>query len=281
MDRILAAKGSTTVSVCLPARNEEATVGQIVDALRRDLLDHGVIDELVVMDDQSEDETARVAKEAGARVESSASVLVDHGTHHGKGSALWKSLYVTDGDLVVWCDSDITEFGSQLVRGIVGALVCEDDVDFAKGFYQRPEREREGGGRVTELVARPLLSLFHPQLALLAQPLSGEYGGRREILESLPFAGGYGVEIGLLLDYAKRYGTTGLMQVDLDVRHHRNRTLADLGPQAMAITQTVLRRTAPGLVSDTAVLLNPDSSPVVLTADDHPPMIEVPSYRKR
>ncbi len=281
LDRILDAKRSTTVSVCLPARNEESTIGQIVTALQRDLVQTGAIDELVVLDDQSDDATARIAKEAGARVESSASILIEQGTCHGKGSALWKSLYVTEGDLVIWCDSDITEFGSRLVRGILGALVCEDDVDFAKGFYQRPEREREGGGRVTELVARPLLSLFHPQLALLAQPLSGEYGGRREILESLPFAGGYGVEIGLLIDYVTRYGTDGLMQVDLDVRHHRNRTLADLGPQAMAITQAVLRRAAPGLVSDVAVLMNPDTSPVVIEANDHPPMIEIPAYKNR
>ena len=279
--RILAAKGTTTVSVCLPARNEESTIGEIVTMLRRELLSTGAIDELVVMDDQSDDATARIAKEAGARVEDSGSVLPEHGLSHGKGSALWKSLYVTEGDLVIWCDSDITEFGSRLVRGILGALICEDHVDFAKGFYERPEREREGGGRVTELVARPLLSLFHPQLALLAQPLSGEYGGRREVLETLPFTGGYGVEIGLLIDYVTRFGIDGLIQVDLDVRHHRNRTLTDLGPQAIAIMQAVLRREDPGLVSDMSILMKPDTSPVVMAANDHPPMIDVPGYRNR
>lgn len=277
--KILAAKESTTVSVCLPARNEAATIGVIVSSIRKHLLSTGAIDELVVIDDQSSDDTAQIARAAGARVENTARILPEHGVSHGKGSALWKSLYVTDGDVVIWCDSDITDFGPRLVQGILGALLCEDDVDLAKGFYRRPEREREGGGRVTELVARPLLSLFHPQLALLAQPLSGEYGGRRDVLESLPFTGGYGVEVGLLIDYVTRFGADGLIQVDLDVRHHRNRTLADLGPQAMAITQAVLRRAAPGLVSDVAVLMNPDTSPVVVEANEHPPMRSVGSYR--
>lgn len=281
VERILASKGMTTVSVCLPARNEARTIGTIITCIVEELVTTGVVDELIVMDDQSTDATAAIAADAGARVVDSASVLPEHGTFHGKGSALWKSLYVTEGDVVTWCDSDITDFGPRFVRGIVGALLCEDGVDFAKAFYRRPEREREGGGRVTELVARPLLSLFHPALAFLRQPLSGEYGGRREVLESLPFAGGYGVEIGLLIDYVDRYGLDGLIQVDLDERHHRNRHLSDLGPQAMAITQAVLRRADPTLVSDMAVLLNPDTSPVVIEANEHPPMIDVPRYRSR
>lgn len=281
LERILASKGTTTVSVCLPARNEERTIGGIVTCIVDDLVATGVVDELVVIDDQSSDSTAAIAAAAGARVVNSASILPEHGSFHGKGSALWKSLFVTRGDVITWCDSDITEFGPRFVQGIVGALLCEDRVDFAKAFYRRPEREKEGGGRVTELVARPLLSLFHPELAFLRQPLSGEYGGRREVLESLPFAGGYGVEIGLLIDYINRYGSEGLIQVDLDERHHRNRDLSDLGPQAMAITQAVLRRANPTLVSDVAVLLNPDTSPVVIEANEHPPMIDVAGYRSR
>lgn len=281
MERILASKATTTVSVCLPARNEARTIGPIVSCLRDELLKIGAIDELVVIDDQSSDATASIAIGAGARVENSLDILPDHGAFHGKGSALWKSLYVTSGDLVIWCDSDITEFGPRFVQGILGALLCEDDVDFAKGFYRRPEREKEGGGRVTELVARPLLSLFRPELALLRQPLSGEYGGRRDVLEALPFSGGYGVEVGLLIDYVTRYGTDSLVQVDLDVRHHRNRSLSDLGPQAMAITQAVLRRADPALVSEVAVLMNPDTSPIVVEAHEHPPMCEVPGYPQR
>lgn len=281
VDRILASKGTTTVSVCLPARNEERTIGDIISCIVGELLTPGLIDELVVIDDQSTDATARVAAAAGARVINSSAILPDHGSFHGKGSALWKSLFVTEGDVIAWCDSDITEFGPRFVQGIIGALLCEDDVDFAKAFYRRPEREREGGGRVTELVARPLLSLFHPELAFLRQPLSGEYGARREVLEVLPFAGGYGVEVGLLIDYVARFGVNGLMQVDLDERHHRNRHLSDLGPQAMAITQAVLRRADPNLVSEVAVLLNPDTSPVVIEANEHPPMIEIADYRAR
>lgn len=281
IERILASKGSTSVSVCLPARDEETTIGPIVSCIVDELLSRGVVDELVVIDDQSTDSTAELAAAAGARVVNSASILPEQGSFHGKGSALWKSLYVTGGDVIVWCDSDITEFGPRFVQGIVGALLCEDGVDFAKAFYRRPEREREGGGRVTELVARPLLSLFHPDLAFLHQPLSGEYGARREVLEALPFAGGYGVEIGLLIDYTARHGLDGLIQVDLDERHHRNRRLSELGPQAMAITQAVLRRANPSLVPEVAVLLNPDAEPMVIEAREHPPIIEIPGYASR
>lgn len=281
IERILASKGTTTVSVCLPARDEESTIGPIVSCIVEELMSPGVVDELVVIDDQSTDSTSEIAAQAGARVVNSASILPEHGSFHGKGSALWKSLYVTKGDVIAWCDSDITEFGPRFVQGIVGALLCEERADFAKAFYRRPEREREGGGRVTELVARPLLSLFHPELAFLHQPLSGEYGARREILETLPFAGGYGVEIGLLIDYVARYGLDGLIQVDLDERHHRNRHLSDLGPQAMAITQAVLRRADPTLIPEVAVLLNPDASPVVIEANEHAPMVEIPGYASR
>ncbi len=281
IDRILAHKGETTVSVCLPARNEAATVAAIVETLRRDLLDVGAIDEIVVIDDHSTDDTAVVASRAGARVVHSADVLASFGVGHGKGEVLWKSLFVTTGDLIIWCDSDISEFGSRFVSGILGPLICEPNVDLAKGYYRRPEREREGGGRVTELVARPLLSLFHPGLAELKQPLSGEYGGRREILEQLPFVAGYGVEVGLLIDYAARFHLTGLVQVDLDVRHHRNRTLTQLSPQAMAITQTVLSRIDPSLVPGTRPLIRPGEAPVTVNLSERPPMSQVASYRAR
>jgi glucosyl-3-phosphoglycerate synthase len=287
LDRILAEKGSTTVSVCLPARDEAATIGTIVEVLRDELLRPGAIDEVVVLDDHSTDETAAVAGRAGARVVDASSVLPDHGGGHGKGEVLWKSLFVTHGDVLVWCDSDITEFGSRFVSGVVGALLCEPGVDLAKAHYRRPERDREGGGRVTELVARPLLSLFFPELAGLHQPLSGEYGGRRRVLEQLPFAQGYGVDIGLLIDLATTFGVDGLVQVDLDVRHHRNRTLDELGPQAMAILQTVLRRVDPALVPATAELLRPElvagdgTDPALGSVDvnERPPPVEVEAYR--
>lgn len=281
VERILDAKGPTTVSVCLPARNEAATVGDIVSTLRTDLLAPGVVDEVVVVDDHSSDDTAALAAAAGARVADASTVLPRFGGGHGKGEVLWKSLHVTDGDVVVWCDSDISEFGSRFVTGLVGPLLCEPEVDLAKGHYRRPEQAGEGGGRVTELVARPLLSLFFPELAALHQPLSGEYGGRREVLEQLRFVQGYGVDIGLLIDLAERFGTDGLVQVDLDVRHHRNRTLDELGPQAMAIIQTMLSRRDPASVPATAALLLPDGTEVAVDVTERPPMVEVPEYLAR
>jgi glucosyl-3-phosphoglycerate synthase len=287
LDRILSERADTTVSVCLPARNEANTVGSIVATLREDLLRTGAIDEVVVIDDHSSDDTAVVARRAGARVVNSADVLADHGGGHGKGEVLWKSLFVTEGDVIIWCDSDITEFGSRFVSGLLGPLLCEPGVDLAKGHYRRPERAREGGGRVTELVARPLLSLFFPELHSLHQPLSGEYGGRRSVLERLPFVQGYGVDIGLLIDLARQFGVTGLVQVDLDVRHHRNRTLDELGPQAMAIIQTVLRHIDPALVPAVAELLprpavddfDEGTEARVVDVRERPPMIEIDAYR--
>lgn len=289
IDELLASKGATTVSVCLPARDEEETVGSIVDVLVRDAVRTGLVDELVVIDDHSTDRTASCAAEAGARVVDAATVLAEFGRGHGKGEVLWKSLHVTSGDVVIWCDADLRDFSSHLVTGLLGPLLCEPDVELVKGFYHRPEADGVGGGRVTELVARPLLSLLFPALAGLHQPLSGEYGGRRRVLERLPFVEGYGVEIGMLLHYLRQRGTTGLAQVDLDVRHHRNRTLDDLGPQAMAITQTILRHAqAAGLshgetplvpaVPAVAELLRPGRAPRVVDVSERPPMSEVAAY---
>ncbi len=154
LDQLLEAKGATTVSVCLPARNEARTVGSIVSTLRADLLDTGAIDEIVVLDDHSTDDTARVAADAGARVADAAAVLPEFGGGHGKGEVLWKSLHVTEGDIVLWCDSDISEFGSRFVSGLLGPLLCEPGVDFAKGYYRRPERERAGMARLPGCAAR-------------------------------------------------------------------------------------------------------------------------------
>ena len=281
LDCILDHKGSTRVSVCLPARDEASTVGRIVHTLREELLRVGAIDEILVIDDHSSDDTASIARVAGARVASAADVLTEYGPGHGKGEVLWKSLYVAEGDVIIWCDSDISEFGTRFVSGILGPLLCEPGVDMAKGYYRRPERDREGGGRVTELVARPLLSLFAPELAGLYQPLSGEYGGHRSVLEQLPFVRGYGVEVGLLIDLSRKFGLEGLVQVDLDVRHHRNRTLAELSPQAMAIAQTIVRHIDPALAPASAQLLRPAQAPITVDVSERPPMIEVPAYRAR
>ncbi len=247
-DAILAAK-DCTVSVCLPARNEAATVAPIVEAIHRHVVAPGLADELLVLDDHSEDDTARLAADAGATVVAADDVLVEHRTGHGKGAALWKSLAASKGDVVVWCDADIEDFGPRFVTGVLGPLVCEPGVELVKGFYQRPTVDGTGGGRVTELVARPLLSMLFPEIAGLHQPLSGEYGGRRAVLEQLSFADDYGVDVGLLIDYVRLRGTEGLVPVDLDVRLHRNRGLDELSHQASAVMHAVLRRADPHLVS--------------------------------
>lgn len=273
-DAILAAK-DCTVSVCLPARNEAATVAPIVEAIHRHVVAPGLADELLVLDDHSEDDTARLAADAGATVVAADDVLVEHRTGHGKGAALWKSLAASKGDVVVWCDADIEDFGPRFVTGVLGPLVCEPGVELVKGFYQRPTVDGTGGGRVTELVARPLLSMLFPEIAGLHQPLSGEYGGRRDVLERMPFVQGYGVEVGLLIDVAAAYGVDSIAQVDLDVRHHRNRPLAELSPQAMAVAGTILHKAQPGLVDADAPLLLPDGTAVPVDVRERPPLVEL------
>lgn len=269
---LLDAKGRQTVSVCLPARNEAATVGAIVAAIRQDLLAPGVVDEIVVVDDHSSDATADEARRAGAHVVHAADVLTDFGRGHGKGEVLWKSLHVSRGDIVVWCDADIRDFDVRFVRGVLGPLLTDPDCYFVKGHYHRPEAEGTGGGRVTELVARPLLSMFFPELCGIIQPLSGEYGGRRAMLEAVPFVCGYGVDVGLLIDLSRRFGFDGIAQVDLDVRHHRNRPLDELSPQATAVAQTILERAHPGLVDQRVDLIRPDREDTAVAFTERPPI---------
>ena len=226
-----------SVSVCLPARNEEDTVGAIVHAIRRDLVeDAGIVDEIVVVDDGSTDQTAERAEAAGARV-----VTVTDGP--GKGRALWNGLRASTGDIVVFCDADLYEFDSRFITGLVAPLLADEQVGFVKGYYRRPLGDRpEDGGRVTELVARPLLRLVCPRLADVVQPLGGEYAGRRSLLTEVPFIEGYGVDVGLLIDLTARFGADVLAQVDLGVRLHRNRPLNELVPQARAVMEAVLVR---------------------------------------
>ncbi|MEL6985390.1 MAG: glucosyl-3-phosphoglycerate synthase, partial [Actinomycetota bacterium] len=233
----------TTISVVLPARNEEATVGSIVATLHQRLVEQvPLIDELLVIDDGSTDATAAEAAEAGAKVIDAGSVLPTHGSG-GKGEALWKSLRASQGDLVVWCDADIRNFGERFVLGVIGPLLTRPDIGFVKGFYRRPlNADGEGGGRVTELVARPLIANLFPELGHMVQPLSGEFGGRRELLEAVPFHRGYAVDLGLLIDLSRRFGPDCIGQVDLGTRVHRNRPLRELGPQAAAITAMALER---------------------------------------
>lgn len=227
------------VSVCLPARNEAATVGRIVSAVVRELGGPGgVVDEVVVVDDGSTDATAPVASAAGALVVAAADVLPRLGPGTGKGEALWKSLHVATGDILVFLDADLLDFDPAFVTGLLAALEEDPSVGLVKGFYERPG----GGGRVTELVARPLLGLFFPELAGIRQPLGGEFAARREVLEQVPFVQGYGVDLALLVDVARRFGSAAVDQVDLGVRTHRNRPLDELSAQATAVLRVALQR---------------------------------------
>jgi glucosyl-3-phosphoglycerate synthase len=272
-----------TVSVCLPARDEEATVGHIVATVRRTLMETvPLVDEVVVLDDGSIDATAEVAAWEGARVVRVADVLPECGPGQGKGNAMWKSLHVTTGDVVCWVDADIRNFAAHFVTGLLGPLLTDPGTAFVKGYYRRPlHGEPTGGGRVTELMARPLLSVLFPELAGFIQPLGGEYAGRRSVLEQVPFVEGWGVEIGLLVDIVRGFGLAATAQVDLGVREHRNRPLDELGGQATAILLTALRRA--GLTDvDHATLTRFtdafDPSIVAVDAAERPPMVTVPAY---
>jgi glucosyl-3-phosphoglycerate synthase len=268
--RLVSAKKGRRVSVCLPARDEAATVGQIVTAIRAELMDrNSVVDELLVVDDGSTDATARVAEDAGASVIDAASVLAEYGDGPGKGGAMWKAVHVATGDLIVFCDADVRDFDTGFVRGLVGPLLTRDDVTFVKGFYERPvDGVARQGGRVTELMARPLIWTFFRHLSDLAQPLSGECAAPREVLESLPFVDGYGVDLGLIIDVVQRFGNAGLVQSDLGQRVHRNRPLSDLSPQALAVLHLGLER---------AGALGPGAG---ISVPELPPLCEVPAHRK-
>ncbi|MEA2844556.1 MAG: glucosyl-3-phosphoglycerate synthase [Actinomycetota bacterium] len=260
------------VSVCMPARNEEATVGAIVASIVEELVErHHVVDEVVVVDDGSTDATATVAADAGAIVVSASSVLPECGPGTGKGEALWKSLYVATGDVLVFCDADLTDFDPAFVTGLLGPLLLDPtgrpDVGFVKGHYDRPV----GGGRVTELMARPALGLFFPELLRIRQPLGGEFAARRAVLEQVPFVQGYGVDLGLLVDVAARFGPESIAQIDLGTRTHRNRGLDELGQQATAVLRVALRRAG---VPDRPGWGEADVA-------ERPPIVEVEAYRAR
>ena len=272
------------VSVCLPARNEGLTIGAIVsEAVRLEM-----VSEVVVLDDGSSDDTARVATAAGARVVSEASVLPETGPGSGKGNAMWKSLYACRGEVICWVDADLRNFRGEYIERLCAPLLKDPGTMFVKAYFTRTfEGAPTGGGRVTELVARPLLSLLFPKLADIVQPLGGEYAARRSALEVLPFVEGWGVELGLLVDVVERFGRDAVAQVDLDAREHRNRPLEELGPQALAVMTIALRR-AGLLPEETAPFVEllraaPDGTVAAqpVEARERPPMITIPAYRAR
>jgi glucosyl-3-phosphoglycerate synthase len=287
---LAAAKAGRTVSVVLPALNEEDTVGHVVAAVHTLTLPAAsgqgpLVDEIVVLDGGCTDRTAERAAAAGARVVTREQAFPGVEVRPGKGEVLWRSLVATTGDVIVFVDADLVDIDAGLVVGLLGPLLTTDGVALVKGFYRRPLRLETaetgtGGGRVTELVARPLIARFAPELSGIVQPLGGEYAATRDLLESVPFAASYGVEIALLLDTVHTRGLDAIAQVDLGVRKHRHRTLLELGLMSAEVLDTVLSRAPDGrLPASGSALIQfeqhggrwaPRSHPVALR--DRPPL---------
>ena len=292
-------RAGKTISVCLPSMNEASTIGTILEIARRELMEKvPLVDQLCVVDGGSEDATRDIARDEGAEVYRQDEILPGEYEPLGKGDALWRSLLCLRGDIIVWIDSDIRNFHPRFIYGLVGPLVARSGIRYVKGFYQRPIKAEHrllstGGGRVTELVARPLLSLFFPELGALIQPLSGEYGGDRELLERIPFFSGYGVEIGMLMDIYSRFGMDAIGQVDLVERQHRNQPVPALGKMSFQIMQAVcIRLQEQGKMKlfeeygtemtqvdyrDGEYLLEKK----MLQVQERPPMLQIREYRER
>lgn len=286
-----------TISLALPALNEEDTVGNVIRVTRQALMDEvPLLDEIILMDSNSTDRTRQIAEEIGIPVYIHQALLPEYGARKGKGEALWKSLLVTRGDIIVWIDTDIANIHPRFVYGIIGPMLVNPDIQFVKGFYRRPLKvgrklQVGEGGRVTELTARPLLNLFYPELSGVIQPLAGEYGGRRAALERCAFSSGYGVEIGLLIDLYELFGVAAIAQVDLLERIHHNQSLEALSKMSFAIIQTVMRklerhyeRAFIADVNKTMKLIRYQPNGYYLELQEiaemeRPPMIDIPEYR--
>ncbi|HEY2571783.1 MAG TPA: glucosyl-3-phosphoglycerate synthase [Solirubrobacteraceae bacterium] len=282
------ARRGLSVSVCLPARECAGTVGQIVGALGG-LREAGALDRIVVVDAASSDGTAELAARAGAEVWQEAQLLPSFGEVLGKGDAMWRALTRLDSDVVCFMDADSEHFSAHFATGLIGALVCEADVSFVKAFYRRPLGDHrthpaaagalraqgttgppnEEGGRVNHLMARPALALFYPQLAQIRQPLAGEVAARRELLERLPFATGYGVEIAMLIDAWRTIGIAGIAQVDLEEHHNRHQPLSALSPMALTVLATIARRL------QQEGRLTPDDATAAFAPPERPPLASV------
>jgi glucosyl-3-phosphoglycerate synthase len=288
-----------TISVALPALNEEETMGHVIKTIRNALMKRvPLLDEMVVIDSNSIDRTREIAEDLGIPVHIHQEILPQYGARSGKGEALWKSLYCTTGDIIIWIDTDIVNIHPRFVYGLIAPLLLRPEIHFVKGFYRRPLKvgnriQAGGGGRVTELTARPLLNLFYPELSGIIQPLSGEYGGRRKALERLPFFSGYGVEIGLLIDLFETFGLGAISQVDLLERVHHNQTLEALSKMSFAIIQAVIgkleKRSNQSFlenVNKTMKLIRYERDRFFLEVDEiaereRPPMLEVDEYKSK
>jgi nucleotide-binding universal stress UspA family protein len=288
-----------TISLVLPALNEAETVGKVIRTIQRALMDKvPLLDEIVLIDSNSTDGTREIAEELGVPVYIHQALLPEYGARRGKGVALWKSLLVTRGDIVAWIDTDIVNVHPRFVYGILGPLLQNPGIKYVKGFYRRPLKvdgkiQAGGGGRVTELTARPMLNLFYPELSGVVQPLSGEYAGRRDALEQLPFFSGYGVETGLLIDMLERFGLGAIGQVDLLERVHHSQPLEALSKMSFAILQAVIRKlevrygqTILEDVHKSMKLIRYEGGAYFLDVEEiveheRPPMLHVPEYLER
>ena len=288
-----------TISLALPALNEEATVGDVIRSVQKACMEQfPLLDEIILMDSNSNDNTRQIAADLGIPVYIHQELLPEYGARDGKGEALWKSLYVTHGDIVVWVDTDVSNFHPRFVYGQLGPLLQRTKLQFVKGFYRRPlkvgKKLNQGrGGRVTELTARPLLNLFYPELSGIIQPLSGEYGGRRELLEQMPFSSDYGVEIGLLIDILETFHLSAIGQVDMVERIHHSQSLEKLSKMSFTIIQTFFykleQRYGHEMLQDvnrTMKRVCQDHGHLYLQVEEvpeqqRPPMISIPEYRQR
>ncbi len=288
------------ISLCLPTLNEEKTIAKEIVILKSELVSrYPLLDEIVVIDSGSTDKTREIARSFGADVYEAADILPDLGQHTGKGENLWKALYITRGDIIVYLDADIKNIHHRFAYGLLGPLLLDENIKYTKAFYDRPIADGRsrirptGGGRVTELVIRPMFSLFFPELTQIIQPLSGEYAGYRQIFERIPFPIGYGVETSMILDIYQQWGLEVIGQVDMEKRVHRNQDTQALGKMAFAIIKTFInRKSAFGLIDlKTPVFdeiiqyrivegqIEPDRCRIPVF--ERPPMISVPEYRAK
>jgi glucosyl-3-phosphoglycerate synthase len=292
-------KKGMTISLCIPTLNEEKTIGKEVLILRSELMErYPLIDEFAVIDSGSEDKTLEVAGNYGADVYLASDILPGVGNKKGKGENLWKAIHQLKGDVICYVDADISNIHPRFVYGLVAPLIRRDEIHYVKAFYDRPLNyssglRSSGGGRVTEILIRPLFSLFYPELTNVIQPLSGEYAARREVLEMIPFPIGYGVETSHLLDLYEKFGLDAFAQTDLDRRVHRNQTTNALGKMSFGILQTFFNR----LHAQGKIEQMPDMetfyrrfevedgaySQLVqeVVEEERPPMIEIEGYRNR
>jgi glucosyl-3-phosphoglycerate synthase len=293
-------KRNLTISLCLPTLNEEKTIAKEIIIMKSELmLRYPLLDEIAVIDSGSTDQTREIAKSYGVDVYLADDILPNYEKYKGKGENLWKALHVLKGDIIVYIDADIKNIHHRFVYGLVGPLLEREEIRYVKAFYDRPisidskRTKPTGGGRVTELVIRPLFSLFTPQLSQIIQPLSGEYAGFRDILEQVSFPIGYGIETSMLLDIYERWGMEVMAQVDLDKRVHRNQDTLALGRMAFGIMQTFLRRIQKmGLIGLESELYNQMIQYSFLDGayqqvgkemipNERPPIIEIPEYKKK